>query len=220
MKYVSFSLWGSDPLYNIGAIKNASLCQLIYHDWKMVLYYDKTVPYETIEKLKKHNVEVIDMSDSKIYGCFWRFLISDREDCEYAIFRDCDSRVTLRERLAVDEWIKSNKSFHVMRDHPYHRIPFGNDTLGILAGMWGIIGKTFNVGKSVSDFLNEKTNYYGIDQSFLKTVYDRFENDRFVHDEFFSGNPFPIKREPGYFVGGRIGIDDKPLGEDYKLVNY
>lgn len=218
MRYISFSLWGNNPIYNIGAIKNAELCKLIYHDWKMVLYYDETVPIDTIEKLENLGVEVIDMSDNKIFGCFWRFLISDREDCEYSIFRDCDSRVTLRERLAVDEWIKSKKSLHVMRDHPYHMIPFGNDSIGILAGMWGIKGQKINIKNIVNEFLHDKTNYYGIDQSFLKQIYNVFENDRFIHDEFFGGKPFPIRREPGSFIGGRIGIDDKPLGDDYKLV--
>ena len=40
MKYVSFSLWGNDPFYNVGAIRNAELMPTIYPDWKMVLYYD------------------------------------------------------------------------------------------------------------------------------------------------------------------------------------
>lgn len=218
MKYLSFSLWGNDPLYNIGAIKNAELSKMIYHDWKVVLYYDNTVPEETISKIKNLGVDVINMSESNIYGCFWRFLVSDKEDCEYAIFRDCDSRVTLRERLAVDEWINSKTTLHVMRDHPYHRIPFGNDSLGILAGMWGIKGKVINFNESITNFITGKSNYYGIDQTFLKTIYSMFEKDRIIHDEFFGGRPFPIKREPGIFVGGRIGINEKPLGEEHKLV--
>ena len=36
-----------------------------------------------------------------------------------------------RERDAVDEWIASNKTFHIMRDHIWH------DGIEILAGMWG-----------------------------------------------------------------------------------
>ncbi|CAF1684749.1 unnamed protein product, partial [Didymodactylos carnosus] len=34
--------------------------------------------------------------------------------------RDLDSALTQRELDAVTEWLKSNKSFHTMRDHPYH----------------------------------------------------------------------------------------------------
>ena len=219
MKYISFSLWGNLPIYNVGAIKNAELCKLIYHDWNVVLYYDSTVPNQTLEALKDLGVELIDMTGSNIYGCFWRFLISDKYDCEYSIFRDCDSRVSLRERLAVDEWIKSGKTLHVMRDHPYHMIPFGNDNLGILAGMWGIKGNVMSMGDIINDFIKDKKNTYGIDQSFLKILYSKFESDKTTHDEFFEGIRFPIRREPGVFVGGRIDENDNPVGEDYKLVN-
>ena len=52
MKYVSFSLWGNKPLYNVGAIRNAELMWEIYPDWKMILYYDNSVPSETISKLE------------------------------------------------------------------------------------------------------------------------------------------------------------------------
>jgi hypothetical protein len=41
-----------------------------------------------------------------------------------------DSHLTWREKAAVDEWIFSQKPFHLMRDHHHH------DTL-ILGGMWG-----------------------------------------------------------------------------------
>ena len=53
MNYLSFSLWGDNPMYNIGAIKNAELWKNIYPEWEMVVFYDNTVPTETIEKLNK-----------------------------------------------------------------------------------------------------------------------------------------------------------------------
>ena len=31
--------------------------------------------------------------------------------------RDTDTRIFLREKLAVDEWLKSGKLIHIMRDH-------------------------------------------------------------------------------------------------------
>jgi hypothetical protein len=218
MNYLSFSLWGNNPIYTIGAIKNAELWKTVYPDWQMIVYYDNTVPEDIILKLDELGVETIK-NDTEIYGCFWRFLISDRDDCGYAVFRDCDSRISIREKMAVDEWINSEKTLHVMRDHPAHATPFGTNGLGILAGMWGIKGNTLPVKEMILNFLNEKTNYYGIDQTFLKTIYLMFENDKITHDEFFEKKPFPIQREPGNFVGGRIGIDDKPIGDDYKLVN-
>jgi hypothetical protein len=45
--------------------------------------------------------------------------------------RDSDSQIVPREEDAVHEWLKSDKIFHVMRDHPAHCL-FGF----ILGGMY------------------------------------------------------------------------------------
>ena len=39
---------------------------------------------------------------------------------DFYVSRDLDSRFSDREYEAVQEWIKSNKSVHVMRDHVMH----------------------------------------------------------------------------------------------------
>lgn len=218
MKYLSFSLWGDQPIYNVGAIKNAELWKEIYSDWQMIVYYDNSVPTETIDKLKSMNVKLVDMSNKNIYGMFWRFFANDLPNSEYSIFRDCDSRLTLREKLAVDEWIASKKTLHVMRDHPYHRIPCGNFELGLLGGMWGIKGKKIKINQLVSIYPNKSLIKYGEDQTFLRVIYNLFKNDKFTHDEFFEKKPFPIPRENQRFIGERINIDETPLTDDFKLV--
>ena len=123
MNYLSFSLWGDKPIYNVGIIKNAELWKSIYKDWQMVVYYDDTVPVETIERLNSLGVLTIDFTDKKMYGMFWRFFACDLIDADYCVFRDADSRITIREKMAVDEWVNSKKTLHVMRDHPAHGIP-------------------------------------------------------------------------------------------------
>ena len=220
MKYVSFSLWGDKPLYNVGAIRNAELMRLIYPDWKMILYYDDSVPSETISKLETLDCILIKVDDFE-YGCFWRFFAADIDDCELVIFRDTDSRINLRERDAVNAWIETGKSLHVMRDHPAHGIPYGNNKLGILAGMWGIKGKQLPLTQMIKKFVVGKENNYGIDQTFLKMVYNAFELDKVVHDDFFEKKPFPTKRDTMRFVGERIGVDELPVNEDWRAItNY
>jgi hypothetical protein len=217
MKYISFSLWGDKPIYNVGIIRNAELWKQIYPSWQMIVYYDNSVPKETIDKLIELDVKCV-LFDNSVYGMFWRFFAIDAENCEYAIFRDADSRISLRESLAVDEWIKSGKSLHVMRDHPAHRIPAGNDSLGILGGMWGIKNNVIPITTMINNFTKSKEHNYGNDQAFLKLVYSVLENDRCTHDDFFENKPFPIKREPGRFVGERIDEFENYVGEDYKAV--
>jgi hypothetical protein len=219
MNYVSFSLWGDQPIYNVGTIRNAELMKTIYPDWKMIVYYDNTVPTESIEKLKELGAVVKDMTGTDIYGMFWRFFAHDEPDCEYAVFRDSDSRLTKREKLAVDEWINSGKSIHVMRDHPAHRIPYGNSGLGILGGMWGIKSGIIPLTDLINKYPKSKELQYGNDQTFLKTIYSIFQDDRYTHDEFFENKPFPIKRNLGEFIGSRIDHNDMPVGTDHLVVS-
>jgi len=214
MRYISYSLWGDNELYNIGMVKNAEQVPEIYPDWQMIVYYDNSVPTETLNILENLNVKLVNV-DGHTHGMFWRFFASDLVDCEYAIFRDGDSRLSTREKMAVDEWIESGKTIHVMRDHPAHQIPYGNNGLGILGGMWGIKGNTIPMKDSIENFSKNKTMGYGIDQTFLKTIYNVFENDRCTHDDFFEKKPFPIKRENGRFVGERMNVNDEPLNNDY-----
>ena len=218
MRYISYSLWGDNELYNIGMVKNAEQVPEIYPDWQMIVYYDNSVPTETLNILENLNVKLVNV-DGHTHGMFWRFFASDLVDCEYAIFRDGDSRLSTREKMAVDEWIESGKTIHVMRDHPAHQIPYGNNGLGILGGMWGIKGNTIPMKDSIENFSKNKTMGYGIDQTFLKTIYNVFENDRCTHDDFFENKPFPIKRNPGEFIGSRIDHNDMPVGTDYLAVS-
>jgi hypothetical protein len=218
MNYVSFSLWGENPIYNVGIIRNAELMEKFYPNWKMVVFFDDSVPSETIKELQNMNVETRLFVDKSIYGMFWRFYAVDLPDCEYVIFRDADSRFSLRESLAVDEWIKSGKSLHVMRDHPYHKIPAGNNQLGILGGMWGIKSGVLPLKDMIYKTAKSKEHNYGNDQTFLKIVYSILENDRCTHDDFFEKKPFPIKRESFRFVGERINVNEEPLTEDYKIL--
>jgi len=218
-KYLSFSLWGDKPLYNIGAIRNAEIWKTIYPEWDMIVYYDNSVPKETIDSLVSLNVTTIDMTNSGTYGMFWRFFAVSLPNCELAIFRDTDSRISIREKMAVDEWIESKKSLHVMRDHPAHGIPYGNNSLGILGGMWGIKNGTIPLMDMMQNFFSSgKVMVYGDDQRFLKSVYSILENDRCTHDDFFEKKPFPIKRENGRFIGERIDINEQPLTDDYKIL--
>ena len=46
------------------------------------------------------------------------------------VSRDLDSRFSDREHEAVEEWLKSDRSVHVMRDHVTHDFT-------MLGGLWG-----------------------------------------------------------------------------------
>ena len=61
---------------------------------------------------------------------YGRFLPLVDPQVSVMVSRDLDSRLTAREQAAVEDWLETGLTFHVMRDNPQH------DT-DILAGMWG-----------------------------------------------------------------------------------
>ena len=61
-KIIAFSLWGDNPMYTIGAIKNADLALDIYPDWVCRFYVGKSTPDEIILELtKRKNTEIFVM---------------------------------------------------------------------------------------------------------------------------------------------------------------
>ena len=57
---------------------------------------------------------------SSVFGMVWRFApMADGTVAEFHS-RDLDSRISEREIAAVKDWDRTNKSFHIMRDNPYH----------------------------------------------------------------------------------------------------
>lgn len=208
-KIIAFSLWGDNPKYTVGAIKNAKLTSEIYPGWISRFYCGQSVPEEILKQLREtENCEVVTMDEYGDWsGMFWRFLPASERDVEVMLSRDCDSRLNFREKSAVDEWMKSYKSFHIMRDHPWHNTQ-------ILGGMWGV---KYPKLKRMKQMIDEYTkgNFWQVDQNFLRDkVYSLVMNDCMVHDEFFVYNnnskPFPTKRLGQEFVGESFDENDNP----------
>ena len=89
----------------------------------MVYYYhDISVPHDKLaELISMDNVKLVDMSNTSIKNPrMWRFNAAIDPDINKYIMRDIDSRISQREKLAVDKWLNSTSTFHIMHDHPGH----------------------------------------------------------------------------------------------------
>ena len=204
-KIISFSLWGQDPKYTVGAIRNAELASELYPDWTCRFYCANEVPNQIIFQLESfENVQVVNTNKCGSWKfATERFLAIDDDDSEIVIFRDTDSRLNSREQSAVIEWLDSPKTLHIMKDHPYH----GN--FPILAGMWGL--KTskikINIEKMLARYNN--TEQYHYDQIFLQEfIWPKFKEDFIAHDEFFLKQPFPFSRQGNHYVGKPFNADE------------
>jgi len=204
-RVISFSIYGNDKKYTVGLLRNLELSPKIYPWWIVYIYYNNSVPIEMINEYSKfENVKMICMDEYNIPGVFWRFFPND--DVERFISRDTDSRLSMREKNAVDEWIESGKSLHIMRDHPHHEIP-------IHAGLFGVkIDPSLNIEKEALKWLSN-LNMNGLyqktsDHPFLKKIiYDKYldNGDMICHDSYFThhpfSKPFPTKMEDYRFIG-------------------
>lgn len=209
-KIISFSLWGDNPTYTIGAIRNAELAKEIYPDWACRYYVGKSTPSDIVQKLIEFdNTEVFIMNeDGNWTGMFWRFYAASDQNVDIMISRDTDSRLNKREKAAVDEWLASDKDFHIMRDHPQHATE-------ILGGMWGVRNQIL-LGMVTAIKQYTKGDFWQVDQNFLKEkVYPIIVNKALVHDEFFDKKPFPTKRKPRQFVGQAFDKDDNELHSEH-----
>lgn len=204
-KIISFCLWGNNECYNYGALENAYISAKIYPDWICRYYVSNTIIPYVLKKLKSlPNVEVVEMpkrgflKDQK--KMYWRFIPAFEKDVEMVLVRDTDSRLNMRERYAVDEWLASGKKFHIMRDKRAHRFR-------ILGGMWGARdGVLLPLSGDFIRSLSSVDNSYGSDQRFLaKYVYPLIRDNCLIHDKFHLYKdetvlPFKSSSYP-YFVG-------------------
>ena len=205
-KVISFSLWGDNPIYCVGAIKNADLALTHYPEWTCRYHIGKSTPEDFITELEnRKNVEIVlRPEDGNWEGMFWRFLDASDPEVDVMISRDADSRLNHREAMAAKEWLASDKDFHIMRDHPQHATE-------ILGGMWGVRGNILaNMEGMIGDYV--KGDFWQVDQNFLREmIYPIIKDNAMVHDEYFEKKPFPSARAPKRFVGQAFREDDKPL---------
>jgi hypothetical protein len=207
---IAFSLFGSQPKYLVGAVQNAILAKYLFPGWVTRFYVDQTVPRETVDQLALLHADVVVMPSSDQWsGAFWRLAAADDIRFAYWLVRDVDSRLSIRDRYAVDAWIASGKPFHVMRDHPHHRNPIMACSFG---GMRGYPG-----GMMAAANAWPRKNCYCDDEAFLAAaIWPRVKMDAMVHDGCFRtcrfGEsevlPFPGRREFGRFVGERCHEDE------------
>lgn len=197
-KIFAISVFGKDPRYVIGAYKQVHLAKYFYPDFERWLFVDDPSLY-------KLDATIVGMPGGD--GQFWRFLAGSSDAA--VIFRDADSRVTIREAGAVEEWIQSGRSLHLIRDHDRH----SPDISKIFAGNFGFRGP-WPIDVLAAMFTAMSGSYrYGRDQDFLRDyVYPLYEHDSLTHwqDGWF-GESRKKMANPYEFVGQGWDENDLPL---------
>ena len=207
---IAFSLWGENAIYLDGAMENARLAPHLFPEWQCRFYVDGSVPGDVIGELLAAGANVIHMPDQeKIFeGLFWRFHVVSDPDIDRFMVRDADSLLTLRERAAVDEWLQSEKPFHIMRDSAAH-------TSLILAGSWGgMAGRLPDLAPHYRSYLDSARQTASVDQTFLgEVVWPAIKEHVLIHDDVYE--LFGARK----FLTSALKCLPSPIGRKYRLAD-
>jgi hypothetical protein len=239
---VSFSLYGDSERYTGGALANARVIgRSVLPHWRMRLYHNNyarrgdTGPEvaasraRLLSSLEALGVELVDVSQQEqqqegqlFNGRTWRFSVASDPLIARFLIRDVDSRISPREALAVEAWVRSGRPFHTMRDHPSHTI-YARAGFPMQAGMWG--GTSAAVPEMLALLAAaDSSQAYIADQVFLRdSVWPLalargvLQHDSFgCVDEGSEAEPFPGSGRafPEDFVGAVVNGDGAKRSND------
>lgn len=223
-KLISFSLYGTDPTYTVGAVKNVKLYKELLPDYTCIFFCGLSISDGVVNQLLSLGAEVRYISGREDWGAtMWRLLVlNDWDNFDRVIFRDCDSRPTRREVAAVRAWEASGKPVHVMRDHPAHMAP-------VLAGMWGITAheaaKACQFVPLASSIRMSNDYHEHIDQGWLEQYigptlrFAALQHCSYWTTYYGPSEPFPTEREGNEFVGAAFAADGSPRYPDHMVLD-
>jgi hypothetical protein len=186
----SFCLYGPEtPKYYDGLVENLALIERHYPTWGIYVYIGSDVPRSFVERIRRTPQVVV--RDTGIVGhrnSVHRFFAIDEPEVDVVFFRDADSRIHWKDRWAIQRFLESGKTAHLIRDHRDHGT-------AILAGLWGL--RKGSLPRPLCDLVAEWVPThagsgdakdplgFGIDQNFLTlVVYPLITADALVHYSF------------------------------------
>jgi len=203
----SFCLYGPEnPKYHDGLMENLDLIRRYFPEWRVFVYVGADITEERIGKIVAYP-QVVLRKTGKLGepNMIDRFFAIDEPGVDIMFVRDADSRVHWKDRWAIQQFVNSNETLHIIRDHKEHTSP-------VLGGLWGfrkVAG--FSVRKEYETYMEDKSlgHRWAHDQNFLADViYPKFLSQtlvHFSHQRIFKGEtvtfPFPFEWSNDIYCG-------------------
>lgn len=223
-KVIGFSFYGNpnstkskERKYFQGIADNLDLLPHHYPSWIIRVYYDLEPDDPELRLLcdlacSNPSLDICHVRSnpasgdiSQIFAMNWRFFPTLDPNVDMFVSRDLDSRINSREKAAVEDWYKTKKHFHFMRDHPAHGIE-------ILGSGWGVrlgpqrseVRRVFREAwrtASHDTMFWAARKAYGPDQGFLKRYiwpwakWTAVSHDAYFCKQFPRTTPFPTRRK-------------------------
>jgi len=163
MKVFSFCLYGTEPNYYTGLLENIAIIKQYYPDFTIMVYKGHCDPSWVLPE----GVVVDNTNRTGAINMMLRYIPVNSADIGFV--RDADSRITARDRWCIDAFLKSDKSYHIVRDHHWHKSKMMGGIFGWKRPMTLMIPTHEDVG-------------YGFDEGYLAAhVYETIKSDTLVH---------------------------------------
>jgi hypothetical protein len=238
---VVYVLFGHADRFLLGALRNAEQVPYVYPGAKALFLLHPEVNQTMVAELRSRHalIEVLTLDQQTRFGIrdmpfhawrSWRYLAPDvRDDWDMMLFRDVDSRLSMRERAAVEEWLQSpHLGFHVMRDHSHHPWPILAGTFGMRKAAYRAL--PWNFTRLLQTYRDYDKPYF-FDQAMLgRVVWPQIRNQTRVHDAIYCMNTelrgaittgFPTKREwDNTIVGNQVHGNDEPVTRPGEVAPY
>jgi len=237
-KVISMSLYGINPRYIWGVIRNAQLVPVYLPDWTLRVYVagdpaqtELSVPLRIINKLKLLGAEVIKvLTENTMTPRNWRLLVANDHQIDYFLIRDADTRLSEREAVVVKDWLSAAEEngplsavIHCIRDHPRHA------DQAVVDGLWGgrpgalhqllrqnIAEMIGGAASNMSSVAKSKTTMTLMNQFLWPAV----SNFSYCHDSvspcdrwipLLSRRQFPLPRQGRQYIGQKFDVHQQRL---------
>lgn len=204
---ISFSLFGTNMKYYVGAERNVQDIKKLLPNWEINIYHNNGIlpNYKTIlSELGANliNVEnvVLGNKTSDHFPYFWRFIsfLDDR----ITLVRDLDSRISTREITYINRWIESDCDYFIIRDHPWHS--------PVPSGLFGIKRKISEFETHLNNYIANNELVWGTDQTILQLYIENIDNNNIYYCGYDDKLNYIPRDDENFFIGIQLDEYDKP----------
>jgi hypothetical protein len=214
MNVVSFCLFGDKPKYTRGMVENLKIVRDLLPDFLVYIHLGSGVPAEVVAECAAFsNARLVQSTDPDWILPAHRICYPVEADVLFS--RDADSRINARDVGAMRAFMASAKSFHIVRDHVWHKSK-------IMAGLCGR-KRAVQPATLLAEWVTGKSFGYGTDEVFLgKILYPQVAANALIHSNTVGYlnedvQPLPELDVSTDFLGNVVDYkDDTPFFEfDY-----
>ena len=201
-------------------------------EWIIRVHVVGSLTQEQQDRIVAHpNVEMVRCSRETGANGAVRLLAIDDPGVLYVVSRDWNTRISVRDVMAIQEWMGTGLALHVVRDHQTHNAPLDSSRTGVYQHRppldnqqhTPLIHLALQAQQS-----NKKDKDNNWEDAFTtEYLWPAYRKDALVHDSYpercgkgeHTCKDFPIpggnKEEEGYYVGAHL--DKKIEGYDCRV---